>query len=213
MLSPSTRRRLALALLLALYARRSAASARALLVQLALARPPLAPAARLRTAARLTLWGQLIAGAEWLLPALKPALAARIGRSLLWKPPGTVTGVAYGPLPRLALDVYGCSSPRGSSSGSSSRSGSGRPVVVFVHGGAWSFGHRWQYALVGETLARLGALAAVVDYRTFPQGSALDMARDVERAVLWAVDHCRELGGDPARVFLSGHSSGQPSVS
>jgi len=36
---------------------------------------------------------------------------------------------------------------------------------------------------VGECLAAQGALVAVINYRTFPTGSTIDMVDDVEKAV------------------------------
>ncbi|KAI9982928.1 hypothetical protein PInf_006732 [Phytophthora infestans] len=77
-----------------------------------------------------------------------------------------------------------------------------------MHGGAWSFGHKWQYALVGEYLATQGFLVAVLDYRTFPYGSVVDMIEDVENAVFWVAENCGSLGGDRTKLFLGGHSSG-----
>ncbi|GMF17969.1 unnamed protein product [Phytophthora lilii] len=96
-----------------------------------------------------------------------------------------------------------------------------------MHGGAGSFGHKWQYALVGEFLASQGFLVAVINYRTFPTGSVVDMVEDVENAVsgclldadsveadrcwrqvFWVAESCRSLGGDSSKLFLSGHSSG-----
>ncbi|KAH7464892.1 hypothetical protein PRIC1_005511 [Phytophthora ramorum] len=139
--------------------------------------------------------GQLIASSEYLLCVVKPQLTARIGRLLLWTPKDARVSCRYGPHERNTLDVYGVQ-------------GSEKPVLVFMHGGAWSFGHKWQYALVGEYLSTQGFLVAVVNYRTFPNGSVVDMIEDIENAVFWVADNCRALGGDSSSLFLSGHSSG-----
>lgn len=168
------RRVAAAALLFVLYARRTTASLREQHAVLSLRDDPLPRGEHVRAMLRYTLWGQLIAGSEFLLCLVKPTLAGRIGRSLVWKPSDSVCDSSYGPHARHTLDLYGVSAVDSTQK---------RPVVVFVHGGAWSFGHKWQYALVGEFLAAQGALVAVVNYRTFPTGSTIDMVDDVDRAV------------------------------
>uniref|UniRef100_A0AAV1TW80 BD-FAE-like domain-containing protein n=1 Tax=Peronospora matthiolae TaxID=2874970 RepID=A0AAV1TW80_9STRA len=150
----------------------------------------------LRAALKYTWIGQLIASSEYLLCLLKPFLAARIGRLVLRTPRGCCTNRRYGVHERHRLDVYGV------------QEGAVKPVLVFIHGGAWSYGHKWQYALVGQYLATQGLLVAVVNYRTFSHGSVVEMVEDVENAVFWVAENCRKLGGDRNKLFLSGHSSG-----
>ncbi|KUF89038.1 hypothetical protein AM588_10002126 [Phytophthora nicotianae] len=127
-------------------------------------------------------------------------MAARIGRLLVWTPRDCRVNCRYGPHERNTLDVYGVQAH--------GETTVAKPVLVFMHGGAWSFGHKWQYALVGEYLATQGFLVAVINYRTFPNGSVLDMIEDVENAVFWVAENCSLLGGDRNKLFLSGHSSG-----
>lgn len=125
----------------------------------------------MRATLRYTFIGQLIASSEFLLCLVKPQLAKRIGRLLLWKPQNCRANRRYGVHERNTLDVYGVQEDKA------------KPVLVFLHGGGWAFGHKWQYALVGEYLATQGFLVAVVSYRTFPTGSVVDMIEDVENAV------------------------------
>lgn len=91
--------------------------------------------------------GQLIASSEYLLCLVKPQLAARIGRLLLRKPRDCRVNCRYGPHERHTLDVYGVHEQQ-------QQQAPAKPVLVFMHGGAWSFGHKWQYALVGSTWPR-----------------------------------------------------------
>ncbi|KAG7397306.1 hypothetical protein PHYBOEH_000951 [Phytophthora boehmeriae] len=159
--------------------------------------PRLPWTAHVKAVLKYTSMGQLISGSEFLLCLVKPQLATRIGRLLLWKSRGSIANCRYGPNARNTLDVYGVE-----------ENGPPRPVLVFVHGGAWSFGHKWQYGLVGEYLATQGFLVAVINYRTYPHGSIADMVQDVENAVFWIAENCNSLGGDNCKLFLSGHSSG-----
>lgn len=108
-------------------------------------------------------------------------------------------GVAYGPLPRQALDVYtpAARAPAG-----------GWPVVVFFYGGSWNSGARADYGFVGAALAARGVLTLVADYRLYPEVRYPDFLRDSALALSWGLDHAARLGGDPRRVFVMGHSAG-----
>lgn len=82
------------------------------------------------------------------------------------------------------------------------------PVVLFFYGGSWRNGTRGEYGFVGRALAARGVLAVVADYRRFPQGRFPLFEQDAAQAARWTIDHAAELGGDPRRVFLAGHSAG-----
>ncbi len=112
----------------------------------------------------------------------------------------TVQGdVAYGPGARQQLDIYrpARAAPPG-----------GWPVVVFFYGGSWNRGQRGDYAFVGEALASRGILTLVADYRLYPQVRYPDFLRDCAAALAWGLGHAGELGGNPKRVFVMGHSAG-----
>ncbi len=109
------------------------------------------------------------------------------------------TDVAYGPLERQRFDLY--RPPADASAGAS-------PLVVFVHGGTWSEGGRGDYRFAGEALAAQGFTVMVVDYRLYPDVRYPDFLQDCARAVGYGLEHAAELGADPRRVFLYGHSAG-----
>ena len=108
-------------------------------------------------------------------------------------------GVAYGPHARQALDVYtpAVAAPPG-----------GWPVVVFFYGGSWNDGERVDYGFVGTALAARGVLTLVADYRLYPEVRYPEFLRDSAQALAWGFEHARQLGGDPKRVFVMGHSAG-----
>ncbi|MEL6898036.1 MAG: alpha/beta hydrolase, partial [Planctomycetota bacterium] len=47
-----------------------------------------------------------------------------------------------------------------------------------------------------------------VNYRLHPKVKSPTYIQDAAAAVAWTLDHIDEYGGDPARVFVSGHSAG-----
>lgn len=104
--------------------------------------------------------------------------------------------IAYGDGPRHRLDVY---RPQGEGA---------RPVVIFFYGGAWQEGERAQYRFVGRALARAGFVAVLPDYRVHPEVRWPAFLQDGAAAVRWVREHAAELGGDPGRIFLMGHSAG-----
>jgi acetyl esterase/lipase len=128
------------------------------------------------------------------LSACSPAklLNATISRSSL-----TIThDVAYGPNQRNKLDVY---RPIGAGAA---------PVIVFFYGGAWNSGSKAMYPFVAATLARRGNVVVVPDYRLYPQVRYPAFLQDCARAVAWTAGHMGTIGGDPARLFVMGHSAG-----
>lgn len=104
--------------------------------------------------------------------------------------------VTYDPAHRLALDVY------------RPRDAHDAPVVVFFYGGSWKSGKRQWYHWAGEALARRGLVVVIPDYRQWPQVRLDGFMRDAAHAVAWAHAHAAEYGGNPASLFLMGHSAG-----
>jgi acetyl esterase/lipase len=109
----------------------------------------------------------------------------------------TTVGLAYGSGPRFKLDVY---RPANVTSAS--------PVVVFFYGGNWTTGQRGDYAFVGRALASRGIVAVIPDYRLYPEVGYPDFLDDSAQAVAWTAKHIARFGGDPAKLFLMGHSAG-----
>jgi acetyl esterase/lipase len=106
--------------------------------------------------------------------------------------------IAYGPDQRQTLDVY---VPDG-------ESGVPRPVVVFFHGGGWSRGSKDIYRFVGSALAEKGAITVIANYRLTPEVRFPVFVEDAASAVAWTFRNIADHGGDPARIFLMGHSAG-----
>ena len=114
-----------------------------------------------------------------------------------------VTGVAYGPGPRQRFDLY---EPGRALDAADKANGS--PLVIFFYGGSWSSGSRADYRFAGEALAAQGLTVMVVDYRLYPDVRYPGFLQDCALAVAYGLEHARELGADPRRVFLYGHSAG-----
>ena len=105
--------------------------------------------------------------------------------------------VSYGPLPRQKLDVY---RPRGVAPAA--------PIVIFFYGGDWQTGCKGGYRFVAQALTSSGLIAVLPDYRLYPDVTFPAFVKDGALAVQWVHDHASQIGGDPARVYLMGHSAG-----
>ena len=105
-------------------------------------------------------------------------------------------GVVFDAQHDLELDVYAPHAARDA------------PVIVFFHGGSWETGKRSWYRYVGDALANSGVVTVIPDYRKFPAVRFPAFMHDAAHAVGWTREHAREYGGDPARVFVMGHSAG-----
>jgi arylformamidase len=105
--------------------------------------------------------------------------------------------LAYGASAIEQLDVYRASRP-------------GAPVLVYVHGGAWRAGRARDYGYPAEAFVEAGAHYVALDFDNVlaAGGSLFVMVDQVRRAVAWVCRNAAEFGGDPARVYVAGASSG-----
>lgn len=81
------------------------------------------------------------------------------------------------------------------------------PVVIDLHGGAWNKGDLSECQKRGEYLARHGIADAALDFRHAGDGYPTSLA-DINYSVRWLKTHARDLRIDPARIGITGQSSG-----
>lgn len=144
------------------------------------------PAARL-SALLLSFSGLLLSACQ---PAYFKVLNAGVD-------PGVSNARIYDAEHGLSLDVYPARNATGPA-----------PVVVFFYGGSWQSGRREYYRFVGEALSARGMVVVIPDYRKAPQFVFPTFMHDAASATAWTIRHAAELGGDPSRVHVMGHSAG-----
>ena len=110
---------------------------------------------------------------------------------------GAPKRLAYGPTPIEGLDLYTAKQPNA-------------PVHIFIHGGTWRTGRATDYLFPAETFLHAGAHYVSLDFTSVldVKGDLAPMADQVRRAVAWIHRNAASFGGDPNRLYLSGHSSG-----
>jgi acetyl esterase/lipase len=126
------------------------------------------------------------------LQQTEPYFGARVERDL-----------KYGPNERNRLDIF---MPQATTSG--------KPVLIFVHGGAFVGGNKRRtpdspfYDNIMLWAVKNGFIGVNMTYRLAPQYRWPTGAEDIAAAVKWVSEQIGERGGDPSRIYLMGHSAG-----
>src|SRR3984957_5716658 len=104
---------------------------------------------------------------------------------------------AYGETPIEQLDIFRTDRTNG-------------PIFIFIHGGAWIRGEAKSYAAPAEMFVHAGANYVVPDFINVgdANGSLFPMAEQVRRSIAWVYRNGESFGGDPARIYIGGQSSG-----
>lgn len=105
--------------------------------------------------------------------------------------------ISYGPHPLQQADVFAaCAATAGP-----------RPLVVFIHGGAWRFGDKARRLrdCKAAFCREEGWHFASVNFRMVPEVGVAEMAADIAAALRQLAS---EPGVDPGRIVAMGHSSG-----
>jgi len=105
--------------------------------------------------------------------------------------------VAYGPTEIEKLDIYRTKQALA-------------PIFVFIHGGTWRTGNSRRAGYAAELFVDHGAHYVALDFTNVLDagGDLRLMADQVRRGIAWVWRNAESFGGDPARLYIGGHSSG-----
>jgi acetyl esterase/lipase len=81
-------------------------------------------------------------------------------------------------------------------------------VLIFIHGGNWNSGKKSQYNLLGNHFAKKGIVFVIIDYPLSPSANYKEMAISSAKSVKWVKENISKYGGNPDKIFVSGHSAG-----
>lgn len=84
----------------------------------------------------------------------------------------------------------------------------GRPAVLWIHGGGWKHFSRSAHTDHAIRLARAGYVSATINYRLVPDGSFPRAPQDCLCALAYLRNHADEYGLDPDRIAVAGYSAG-----
>ena len=121
----------------------------------------------------------------------------RLASEALLKRLGQPERLAYGPTEIEKLDIY-------------KTRRSNAPINIFIHGGAWRNGQAKDSAYLAEMFINAGAHFVIPDFIQVEDagGNLMPMAQQVRAAVAWLYKNAARFGGDPNRIYITGHSSG-----
>jgi arylformamidase len=103
--------------------------------------------------------------------------------------------IPYGNSPREKLDIYAADK-------------AGGPVLVYIHGGYWRSGSKEDNCNFVPTFTKRGATVVLVEYDLCPQVTVTEIVRQTRASIAWTYKNITRYGGDPAKIFISGHSAG-----
>ena len=103
--------------------------------------------------------------------------------------------VPYGPTLAERLDVFPAA-------------GRDAPVLIFIHGGYWCRFSGKEFSFVAEGPVSAGVTTVVVNYALCPAVSVGEIVRQCRASAAWIHANAASFGGDPEKVFVSGHSAG-----
>jgi acetyl esterase/lipase len=101
----------------------------------------------------------------------------------------------YGGLPRNRLDFYPCGQK-------------GAATLAFIHGGYWRATDKETYGFAAEGPLSRGINFANIEYTLVPAVRLTDIVAEIRRALAFLATQLGWLGGDPGRLYVSGHSAG-----
>jgi acetyl esterase/lipase len=124
--------------------------------------------------------------------------AFRAGRKFYHAYPHIAKDIAYGDQPWQTLDVYW----------PPDADAARLPVILFAHGGSWSWGDKSMYPLVGARFTAQGCVVVIINYSHYPAVTFPAFVEDAAAAIAWTIQNVVDYHGDPNRLFIAGHSAG-----
>ena len=103
--------------------------------------------------------------------------------------------LAYGDAPRARLDFFPANH-------------TGAATLLFFHGGYWQRNAKEGFSFVAEGPLAHAFHVSVAGYTLAPEATMDGIVREARTALRWLHQHLAALGGDPARLYVSGWSAG-----
>src|SRR5262249_6896918 len=82
------------------------------------------------------------------------------------------------------------------------------PIMIFIHGGAWLRLTKDDASYPAPVFNHRGAIYIAPNYASLAAVRMPEMVEQCRRAIEWVVHNAEKFGGDPHRIFISGHSAG-----
>ncbi|MEO7531595.1 MAG: alpha/beta hydrolase [Sediminibacterium sp.] len=103
--------------------------------------------------------------------------------------------ISYGELPDEKLDIFPSAQPNSK-------------TLVFIHGGYWYKHAAVDFYLIAEAFRSYGFTTVLIDYPLMPAHTMEQVIISCRKAIHWLQRNQFEYNGDPAQIYISGHSAG-----
>ncbi|WP_442769008.1 alpha/beta hydrolase, partial [Acinetobacter bohemicus] len=116
--------------------------------------------------------------------------------------------IAYGSHPQQVMDVYFPTQPLTDKTPA--------PLIVMVHGGAWTIGDKNKAAVVKNKVdywSKQGWVFISINYRLVPDATLQQQTQDIAEALIYIQNQAPNWHADSKRLVLMGHSAGAHLVS
>ena len=110
---------------------------------------------------------------------------------------GFEANIAYGLEARQNFDLFKSAQPRPK-----------RPLIVFVHGGAWSRGDKKEYRFIGEAFAKEGYDVVLMNYHLAPDHIFPSYVDDLHILLAYLQNNAEQHAISAENIILMGHSAG-----
>jgi acetyl esterase len=82
------------------------------------------------------------------------------------------------------------------------------PCVMIIHGGGWTLHTNTIMKGMARYITNRGYVVFNINYRMLPDVKMEQIVNDAMGALIWVKEHAPKYGGDPARIAVTGDSSG-----
>jgi len=111
---------------------------------------------------------------------------------------GGKLGVSFGPDLEETLDIFIPPDPGDRL----------MPIQFFIHGGYWKMMTKDDFSYVANAFTPKGCVTVVINYGLIPSINMDEIVRQCQAGLAWVYRNAESFGGDPRRIFISGHSAG-----
>lgn len=103
--------------------------------------------------------------------------------------------IAYGKLERERLDIYPSAKPRSK-------------TLIFIHGGYWHKLDKELFHFIAAAFYPYDITTVFINYPLAPESSMDQIVFSCRQAIHWVYKNIAQYNGDPAEIYLAGHSAG-----
>lgn len=104
--------------------------------------------------------------------------------------------VSYGDTPLQKLDIFGKKKLNNAN------------VHIFIHGGYWRALDKSDHSQLATPFVNEDLLYFSINHELCPNVTLSEIVQQITSAIIWVYKNCKNYGGNPNKITISGHSAG-----